>query len=307
MDTAARARTGPYHPGEVEVQRRAGVREDADRVGRIVGAVLSATAGRALADLPLAVAASLDEGGRVWASLLAGPSGFLRRVDDKLLLVECLPSPADPLARNLGARAELGLLAIDLATRRRLRLNGRALLDPERGIFLAVEQAYGNCPKYIQARRLDPPEASLAAPVPPERSPVLTRRQQALVAGADTFFIASFHPEGGADASHRGGAPGFVRILDDRTLAFPDYPGNNMFNTLGNLAVQPRAGLLFLDFASGDTLQLTGRARLDRDPAAVAAFRGARHLVVNFAVDEALETRGAGVRGRLLEYSPANP
>ena len=306
MAMVASARTGPYHPGEIEVQRRAGVRDDADRVGRIVGAVLSAPAARALADLPLAVAASLDEGGRVWASLLAGPPGFLRRVDDQLLLVACLPSPADPLTRNLGVRGELGLLAIDLATRRRLRFNGRALLDPERGIFLAIEQAYGNCPKYIQARRLELPEAGLATPLP-ERSPVLTRRQQALVAGADTFFIASFHPEGGADASHRGGAPGFVKVVDERTLAFPDYPGNNMFNTLGNLAAQPRAGLLFLDFESGDTLQLTGRARLDRDPAAVAAFRGARHLVVTFAVDEALETRGAGVRGRLLEYSPANP
>ena len=131
--------------------------------------------------------------------------------------------------------------------------------------------------------------------------------RKALVAAADTLFIASFHPEGGPDASHRGGAPGFVSLLDERTLAFADYPGNNMFNTLGNLIAQPRAGLLFLDFETGDTLQLTGRARLDWDPVTVAAFRGAQAVVVIFEIEEALETSGAGVRGRLVEYSPANP
>jgi predicted pyridoxine 5'-phosphate oxidase superfamily flavin-nucleotide-binding protein len=141
----------------------------------------------------------------------------------------------------------------------------------------------------------------------PESTTVLSRGQQAMIAAADTFFIASFHPEGGADASHRGGAPGFVRVLDESTLAFGDYPGNNMFNTLGNLTAQPRAGLLFLDFAEGAVLQLTGRARLDREPGTIADFRGARGVVVVFEVEEAMTTREAGVRGVLLEPSPVNP
>lgn len=306
MDTEASDRRGLYHPGEVEVQRRAGVREEADRVGRIVSPTLTGAAARLIGVHRLAVAASLDEGFRVWASLLTGPPGFLRPVDERLMLIESRPRRSDPLARNLEVRSELGLLAIDLATRRRLRFNGRALLDPERGIFLAVEQVYGNCPKYIQARRLDLEDAGLTT-VPPERSSALNERQQALAAAADTLFIASFHPGGGPDASHRGGSPGFVSVLDERTLAFGDYPGNNMFNTLGNLAAQPCAGLLFLDFETGATLQLTGRARLDWDPGRVAAFRGARDVVVFFEVEEALETRGAGVRGRLVEYSPVNP
>lgn len=306
MQTGADSRRGPYHPGELEVQRRAGVREDAERVGRIVSPTLTAAAAHLMAGLRLAVAASLDDRGSVWASLLTGPPGFLRPVDERLMLVESRPRLTDPLARNLVVRSELGLLAIDLATRRRMRFNGRALLDPERGIFLAVEQVYGNCPKYIQARRLDLDGAGGDVP-PPQRSSVLNDRQKALVAVADTLFIASFHPEGGPDASHRGGAPGFVSLLDERTLAFADYPGNNMFNTLGNLVAQPRAGLLFLDFETGDTLQLTGRARLDCDPVTVAAFRGAQAVVVIFEIEEALETSGAGVRGRLVEYSPANP
>ena len=306
MGGTERAGRGPYHTGEIDVQRRAGVREEAERVGRIVSPTLTGQAARLMAGHRLAVAASLDEASRVWASLLTGPAGFLRPVDERLMLIESHPRPADPLARNLEIRSELGLLAIDLATRRRLRFNGRALHDPALGIFLTVEQVYGNCQKYIQARHLDLEDAGPEAP-PPQRSSVLNDRQRALVAAADTLFIASFHPEGGADASHRGGAPGFARPLDGRTIAFGDYAGNNMFNTLGNLAAQPRAGLLFLDFESGGTLQLTGRASLDWNPETVAAYRGAQGVVVVFEIEAILETRGTGVRGRLVERSPANP
>jgi uncharacterized protein len=286
------------------MQRRAGSLAEADHVGRGVHATLPDAFDRLMAMHRLVVAASLDESGRVWASLLTGPHGFLRRVDERLLLIGSHPAPFDPLRRNLAVRSEMGLLAIDLATRRRLRFNGRALHDPERGIFLVVDQVYGNCPKYIQARRVEPVGGS---PSRPETTSVLSPGQQAMIAASDTFFIASSHPEGGADASHRGGAPGFVRILDGSTLAFGDYAGNNMFNTLGNLVAQPRAGLLFLDFEKGTVLQLTGRARLDREPGTIAAFRGARGVVVVFEVEEAMATRDAGVRGVLLEPSPVNP
>ncbi len=302
MRTGAGARTGPFHAGEVEVQRRAGVRAEAERVGRIVSPILTGAAARLMADIRLAVAASVDDRSRVWASLLTGPPGFLRPVDEQLMLIESQPHPSDHLARNLEARRELGLLAIDLATRRRLRFNGRALPDPEHGIFLAVDQVYGNCTKYIQARRVEPERAGPGGS-PPERSSALNEQQGVLIAAADTFFIASYHPEGGPDASHRGGAPGFVRLLDRRTLAFGEYPGNNMFNTLGNLAAQPRAGLLFLDFATGDTLQVAGSARLDWNPGRVADFRGARDVAVIFEVEETLETRGAGVRSAPADRS----
>jgi uncharacterized protein len=306
MGSSVAARTGPFHPGEVEIQGVAGVREEAERLGRTISPFLTDSAARLMAKHRLAVAASLDADSRVWASLLTGPPGFLRPVDDRLLLVERLPHAADPLARNLRTRGAMGLLAIDFTSRRRLRFNGRGLLDPERGIFLAVDQVYGNCPKYIQARRLELGE-DVPHPGVAQQSAALNIRQRSLIAAADTFFIASFHPGGGADASHRGGMPGFVKILNDRTLAFGDYPGNKMYNTLGNLVEQPRSGLLFLDFGTGSTLQLTGRARLDRNPGRVAAFRGALGVVVIFEVEEALETPGAGVRSRLLDYSPVNP
>ncbi len=297
----------PYHPGELEVQRRAGVAEDAQHLIGMVQPRLSARAAAFLAHQSVAVATSLDAPGRPWASLLNGPSGFIQPVDETLLLLSGPPRAYDPLATNLATRPELGLLVIDLATRRRLRFNGRGRIDPARGILLSIEEAYGNCPKYIQSRQIERESSPVTATPKQRRSKTLSPRQRAWIGAADTFFISSVHPDAGPDASHRGGRPGFVRVLDGKTLAFPDYQGNNMFNTLGNLAVEPRAGLLFLDFEGGDTLQLTGRATLDWSPAAVAQHRGADHVVVTLAIDELLETRGTGLRGRLLEYSPVNP
>jgi predicted pyridoxine 5'-phosphate oxidase superfamily flavin-nucleotide-binding protein len=284
----------PFHQGEIEMQRRAGVREKARAVGRTIGASLPRGTAGFLARQRLAVASSLDRGGRVWASLLTGPAGFIEPADAQLLRLSARPSPGDPLADNLSARAELGLLVLDPRTRQRMRFNGRGLLSQE-GLFLLVEQAYGNCPKYIQLRRLE--RDAEAAEVKEARvSATLDARQQAAVARADTFFIASYHPDGGADASHRGGNPGFVRVLSRASLAFADYPGNAMFNTLGNLVAYPRAGLLFLDFARGDALQLTGRARVGAD------------FAVTFEVEEVREAHGASpLRFRLVEYSSANP
>jgi len=170
-----------------------------------------------------------------------------------------------------------------------------------------AREAYTNCPKYIQARA---PEAvaGTAAPEPAaERSPSLGTEQREFVARADTFFIATTHPERGADASHRGGAPGFVRVEGGRRLVWPDYSGNAMFNTLGNLAVDPRAGLLFVDFEKGNTLQVSGSAGIIWDEGRAAEFAGAER-VVEFEVKEVVETRGAlPLRWRLEEYSPFNP
>jgi len=285
---------GVFHPGEIAVQTRRGVRKGAERVGGIIGGVISPAAGRFLARQPMAVAASLDGSGRPWASLLTGPPGFLRPVDDRLLRIAATPVPAD-VASNVKARPELGLLVIDLATRQRARFNGRGLVNSD-GLFLLTDEVYGNCPKYIQRRRL---VADGGEPAGETRSASsLGPSHRAMIVEADTFFIASWHPEGGADASHRGGRPGFVRVAGERTLEFPDYPGNNMFNTLGNLAGYPKAGLLFVDFANRDLLQLTGRAQLVWEP----------EPAVRVEIDKVRETRGGSpLRFELVEASPANP
>jgi predicted pyridoxine 5'-phosphate oxidase superfamily flavin-nucleotide-binding protein len=285
--------SGPFHAGELELQRRAGVLDEARAVGRIISDRLPAGAGRFLSRQRLAVTSSLDADGRVWASLLTGPPGFLSAPEDRLLRLATEPFAGDPLRTNLAARPELGLLVLDPRTRQRLRFNGRGQAFPE-GIFLVVEQAYGNCPKYIQLREAAPDDAGPAGE--PTVAAALDRRAQAWIAGADTAFIASFHPQGGPDASHRGGFPGFIRVLAPDLLAFEDYPGNGMFNTLGNLLAYPRAGLLFVDFETGDVLQLSGGAQVGQDS------------TVRFAIESVRELPAASpLRFRLTEYSPANP
>jgi len=289
--------SSPFHPGEREVQRRAGLTEEASSVGGIIARDLSPAIARFLARQRLVVAASLDAGGRVWASLLTGPAGFLSPAGPQRLRITAAPIAGDPLRENLGAggRPALGLVVLDPRTRQRMRVNGTGRLDDH--VEIDIRQVYGNCPKYIQLRESE----ADAPPAPSGRSgprvaTSLDARQRGWIAAADTLFVASFHPEGGADASHRGGRPGFVRVLTSNRLAFPDYPGNAMFNTLGNLVEYPRAGLLFVDFTSGDVLQLAGTARVEED------------RTVLFDIEEARETRAASpLRFRLLEYSPANP
>jgi hypothetical protein len=262
---------GGFHEGELSVQRRAGVASEAARLeGMLDPPRLSGGASRFLADRDLAVLTARDRAGRLWISPLTGRPGFLT-VHDDTLRVDARPSPADPLA-DLPAGGKAGLVVVDFATRRRFRVNGTLTVTDRQGFEVDVAEAFGNCPQYIQQRHLD--DAS-AEPVPasedggaraPQAGPRLTDRmdagQAALVGRADTFFLGTSHPVRGADASHRGGPPGFVRVEGDG-LWWPDYPGNNMFNSLGNLAVDDTAALLFLDFATGRTLQLSGTAAVD--------------------------------------------
>jgi predicted pyridoxine 5'-phosphate oxidase superfamily flavin-nucleotide-binding protein len=174
------------------------------------------------------------------------------------------------------------------------------------GLDITADQFFPNCTKYIQRRV---PTVSDTNPVSrrSSRSGDLNQDQQNWINQADTFFLATYHPEGGADASHRGGMPGFITAVNSRELEWPDYSGNNMFLSLGNLAINPKAGLLFVDFEGGRTLQLTGRAEVIWEKERVQRFPGAKR-VLRFQVDEVIATDGAFVqRWRLIEYSPANP
>ena len=292
-----------FHSGEIEVQERAGVRDMAQRVGRSIGQEIPPAAQEFLHAQPFVILGGADENGRVWASLLSGEAGFAHALDQHTLRIEALPNEGDPL-RAMGDGSPAGLLAIEPATRRRMRLNGTVQREGE-GLLIHAQQVYGNCPKYIQKRSAyaaGAPASSRAA-----RSETLSAGQRAQIEGADTFFIASLAPEGGADASHRGGHPGFVRVEDERRLIFPDYAGNAMFQTLGNLQLNPRAGVLFVDFKGGTTLQLSGVARVNWDSAALRDFAGAGR-VVEFSIEAVVAIENAtSWRWELLEPSPFNP
>jgi predicted pyridoxine 5'-phosphate oxidase superfamily flavin-nucleotide-binding protein len=296
-----------YHPGERSVQERAGVREMADRIGRSIGSAIPPAARNFLQSQPLVVVGSVDAGRRVWASLLTGAPGLVQAVDEHTVRINARPAAGDPLSDNLAANNAVGLIAIEFATRRRMRLNGKAEVGEDGTITIHAQQVYSNCPKYIQARRWRGRSSEADSMPVVRRQSTLAEDQERWIRESDTFFIASHHPEGGTDASHRGGLPGFVRVLNDRRLVWPDYAGNTMFQSLGNIAVNPKAGMLFIDFERGRTLQLTGKARILWDPDRIAEFAGAERLV-EFDVDEGVEIDGAySLEWRFLDYSPENP
>lgn len=294
-----------YHPGELAVQARAGVQAEAQALSKGISTMVKPTARDFLQNQQLAIASTIDPNGQIWASLLTGEPGFVQALPEQIVQIHATPIPGDPLEENLNARPEIGLLVIDLATRRRLRLNGQAEILPDGIIQMQTQQVYFNCPKYIQIRYLNHVLLENATPEV-QHTKTLTDVQQNLITQADTFFIASFHPEGGADASHRGGFPGFVRVVNSRQLTFPDYAGNNMFNTLGNLAINPRAGLLFIDFERGNTIQLTGHAEIMWDTDRTEFVGGER--LVAFQIDQVLAiTNAKSLHWQFVEYSPANP
>jgi hypothetical protein len=245
--------------------------------------------------LPFLIVGPVDDAGQPWASAVTGPSGFITSPDAHHLYVSAQPLPGDPLAATLHEGAAIGLLGIQPHTRRRNRMNGIVESLGADGFSVRVVRSFGNCPKYIQAREPAYLGNTSGAAHSPTRTDSLDTAMQRMIAAADTFFIATtFTGESddganphGADVSHRGGKPGFVRIDDARTLTVPDFVGNFYFNTLGNLLLEPRTGLLFMDFATGDLLYVACEAEILFDGPEVAAFTGAQRLL-RFHVREAL-------------------
>ncbi|MEU6793661.1 pyridoxamine 5'-phosphate oxidase family protein [Nonomuraea wenchangensis] len=292
-----------FHRGEHAVQRRAGLTVDGwGSAG--VGTTIPQVAADFLGQQRLLVIAAADETGAAWAGALTGPPGFVTAPDDRTIVADRLPGAGDPLAGLFGTERPVGMLAIEPATRRRMRVNGRAHDDGGR-LVIRTEQVYANCPKYIQTRAYvdDAPSAGRTALV----TDALTSGHRRWIAEADTFFIATYAAGLGADASHRGGNPGFVTVTGDRRLTWPDYVGNGMYMTLGNLELEPRCGLLFLDWENGHTLHLTGRARVDWDPDRAAAVPGAQRLI-DFDVEKAVHIAGdVPQRWSFGKYSRFNP
>lgn len=293
-----------FHKGELAVQAKAGVASMAERIGGSIKPSIHPVARNFLKELPFVIAASTDKEGNVWASVIRGPRGFMEVPDYNSVRISSAAAD-EGLIENIRETGRVGLLGIEFETRLRMRLNGRAILRGE-WIEIEADEVFSNCQKYIQARNSND---SFSAPGPgrPVETDKLTEDQLAIIESADTFFIASYNEERGADASHRGGRPGFVKAGSDGTIVIPDYSGNNMFQTLGNIESNGKAGLLFIDFGSGTALQLTGRAEILWDEADFADLPGAQRAV-KFNVEKIRETVGAFPAGWLfIDYSPANP
>jgi uncharacterized protein len=260
----------PYHVGERQVQALSGQIRQAEASRKVIAKRITPGAWKFLAAQSMLLLGSWDGERGAWPSLLFGSPGFATTHDGtsvRLSTANTYSDDTDPLWRNLQRNGLIGMLAIEPATRRRLRINGHlssiADASPADGsIEIIVDQSYPNCPKYIRRRILK------IAEIQSERADIsenseLDGNQLQLIANADTFFVASVHQKLGADISHKGGNSGFVGIESATRLRIPDYAGNGMFNTLGNIHASGFAGLLFIDFENSRQIQIIGDAQID--------------------------------------------
>jgi uncharacterized protein len=295
-----------FNPDELAAQTIAG---GGPRGGGAIRDFMSEQHREFFALLPYLFVGAVDSAGWPLATMLTGPPGFFQTPDPHTLHIAALPETGDPAERALAPGQDIGVLGIDFSTRRRNRANGRIVSHDEDGIRVGVSQSFGNCPQYIQLRTLaHPPVDTLkSAPKTVETFDHLDAAATALVERADTFLVASRSRPGvgsayGADISHRGGRPGFVRV-DGNVLTIPDFRGNRYFNTLGNLTVEPRASLLFVDFETGDLLQLQGTAQVEWYGDAAKQIAGAERLW-RFNVVRGWRRRAASsLRWSFVEYS----
>jgi uncharacterized protein len=240
----------PFHAGELAIQARFGAQERMDKQARrMVRDYLPEQHQQFFAQLSYLIVGTVDAGGNLWASILVGNPGFLSSPDEHTLRVAAQPLFGDPLATTLAKGIDIGLLGIELHTRRRNRLNGTITAIHADGFDVQVGQSFGNCPQYIQSRMFGLVESDSTIPKVHQFT-TLGAEERAIITAADTFFIATAYQDEsagaarGVDVSHRGGKPGFVRIDDEGTLTIPDFSGNCHFNTFGNLELNPRTGLL---------------------------------------------------------------
>lgn len=301
-----------FHQGELLAQRKAREEDIAARNGANVADQIIRGALPFVRQQAMLYAGSIDPQGRVWASVLFGTAGFVQPSADARALAIDLASvvrqDADPLWTNLATDSRIGLLLLEQQSRRRLKINGAAMLEPAQ-LTVQIEESVPVCPRYIQRRTIGLAEPDVQS-MPPGRRDGLApgAGQLQSIASADTFFLASVHETHGADCSHRGGPPGFVRVLENGVLRIPDYNGNSMFNSFGNFLLDPRAGLLFPDYERRVLLQLTGTVEVFWDQPDAEDVTGGTGRFWEFTVEHWLETDlPATLRADFVDYSPFLP
>jgi len=283
-----------FHSGEETIQALLGVSGEARQLEGMVRNGLAPAAIRFLPTFRFVMATSVDAAGKVWTSFLTGPQGFISVVSDQTISLSSISE--EVFSDNIKGNEEVGLLFINFEARLRLRVNGTVAIENDR-VLLTIKQAYFNCPKYIQSRKTE--WVGWKKNSRQSYAESLSDSQIEIIQKADTFFISTYAAGHGADCSHRGGNPGFAEVLNHNTIRWLDYPGNNLFNTIGNLQVNPNCGLLFIDFVTNRILQMIGAAQF--------VTRGQDRGSVIFTLESIKDISGATpFEWVFLEYSPYN-
>jgi predicted pyridoxine 5'-phosphate oxidase superfamily flavin-nucleotide-binding protein len=301
----------PYHAGEIAVQERAGERDVARSRGGIISSRIVPGALSFLKQQRLLALSTTGDDEQLWTSVWCARPGFVQSVDGERLTIArslMIASPDDPVLRRLAVGRDVGMLAIEFASRRRLRINGTIERTSASDVRVVVRESVSNCPKYIQRRHAFEDSDRLSKGSPTGRGHALDAERRVIVERADTVFVGSLHRERGVDTSHRGGTAGFIQVVNETTLRIPDYAGNSMFMTLGNYAVDDRASVALLDFEAAQVLSFSGSARLDFGVESPQHPTGGTGRYWEFEVKEWVQFElSCGLRWEWLDASPFNP
>lgn len=304
----------PYHSGELKAQAKAGTRGVAIELAVAMRSSLSFSSDHDafLAAQSFAVVTSVNlNTGDIWVSPLFGKQGDLTAISEKEIAISTDSIPEGDVLSSVEAGTPLSMLGIDLNKRIRHRINGAALIAADNAdatLHLQVKEYSPNCPKYINRREIVY-DVNKAKPIDRsatrEERATLTESDQAFVQSMDTLWIGSYAPDVGADTNHRGGRPGFIRVLSPSIIEWPEYRGNGMFFTSGNLESHDRAGVTLFDFETGSMIQMTGRAVVDWNHD--GRYEGASRAII-FHIEKLIRTdHVTSHRWKRLDYSPYNP
>lgn len=300
-----------WHSGEIAMQRSVGVADKMELVAqKVIRDFMPDQHREFYAQLPFIVLGSVDREGDAWATIMSGPVGFVSSPNPQLLAVDAARSRLDPADVGMDDGDAVGLLGIELHTRRRNRLNGLVRRQSADEFLISVEYTFGNCSQYIHYRdwnHVDDTAAASQSEIYCSTS--IGDRERSMISTADTLFVASYidreRQRRQVDVAHRGGKPGFIRIESDGSLTIPDYAGNRHFSTLGNFILNPKAGLLFVDFDRGRLLQLSGDAHVNDDSIVTSEFEGAERSWRFMPRRTVLRTEAIPLRWRFRKQSPS--
>ncbi len=271
-----------FHSGERQLQEEDGI--DAEAYESVMtqpfSPQLNPVEVRFVNGRTFGVAASIDADGRPWSTPLFGAAGQLFAVENDTTVRVRPGLPGDhPLLSDIADNGQMGVLYFDPSLRRRAKSLGSGTVEDDGSITYRMSRNFGVCNRYIFKRTHEAPEQSGTdvTGATPSAVDALSADNITQLRAADTTFIASRHAERGVETTHRGGPAGFVTVEDAKTITLPDYPGNGMFNTLGNVLLDDRIGFMTVDFSTGRVLQITGRGQVtpsaEDDPMSTRTLR----------------------------------
>ncbi|EME48939.1 hypothetical protein DOTSEDRAFT_19432 [Dothistroma septosporum NZE10] len=287
---------------------------------------------------PLIAIGTLDKQGRPWTTLWGGRKGLSQPLGGGIVGIKTpVTGQHDPVVEELFGKEATGAvvreegkgrmvsgLTIDLETRKRTKMFGRMIAGAlmkkddevtgteessvEAQLVLKIEQSLGNCPKYLNKKQI---AMATANPKLEHESKRLSKDAAALLGKADMFFVSSAQHDQDMDTNHRGGPPGFLRLASNEepgaVLCWPEYSGNRLYQTLGNLQVNPVAGLCVPDFETGDMLYVTGTTETLFGKNAAACLPRSNLCVKLTLIDARFVRQALPFRGVLGDSSPYNP